>query len=372
MAKLRVFILNGPNMNLLGTREPGVYGGVSYEQLIAQVSAWAGQLDIELGYAQTNSEGGIVDYIHAAMGQFDVIILNPGAFAHTSYALRDAIVAVGLPVIEVHISNIFAREEWRAKSVIAPICVGTISGLGILGYRLALEACKQLWSQQTSSASVPGGVVFTDTPASISLSASPPSAPTPPTAPSGHGTSASGSSASGSASSAGKSSAGAVTRKLAPSEVVPSLVPVSTETDLTDLANLFTPLRKYEVRPHVGNLGGEVGINEIMGLSSEGSESIFAGNSESSHEDLSPQEREKLKAWMGDDYNETEKSHAEGHSSSPSSDSYKSVSSSDSYKAVSGASMFAQAQQSSAQAQTVAPLGQGAATKRLTIPIKKR
>ena len=106
MAKLRVFVLNGPNMNLLGTREPGIYGNMSYDQLIEQISFWTSELDIELGYAQTNSEGGIIDYIHASYGQFDFVVLNPGAFTHTSYALRDAIVSVGLPVIEVHLSTI--------------------------------------------------------------------------------------------------------------------------------------------------------------------------------------------------------------------------------------------------------------------------
>ncbi|MGM9998383.1 MAG: type II 3-dehydroquinate dehydratase [Candidatus Bruticola sp.] len=286
MAKLRVFVLNGPNMNLLGTREPGVYGNMPYEQLVEQISFWASELDIELGYAQTNSEGGLIDYIHASYGQFDLVVLNPGAFTHTSYALRDAIVGVGLPVVEVHLSNIFAREEWRAKSVISSVCVGTISGLGVYGYRLALEAGKHFLSSSSTEPSVSAPAAVP----SVSLQSSPrPSI----SAPVHH------------AAPQSLSLASEPPRAAQSNNSTPTIVSVPVENvDQGDLANLFMPTHKFEVANQGGNLGGEVGINEIQGFANEGEVSVFIGNPETETDDdeeLSPEDREKLKAWMGDD-----------------------------------------------------------------------
>lgn len=355
MAKLRVFVLNGPNMNLLGTREPGVYGNMSYEQLIEQISFWASELDIELGYAQTNSEGGIIDYIHASYGQFDFVVLNPGAFTHTSYALRDAIVSVGLPVIEVHISNIYAREEWRAKSIISPVCVGTISGLGVYGYRLALDAGKHFLSSSTEGNSVANS-----------------------------GTISVASKATNAQHQAPQHSAPVLSLSSVPSRATqqrttssaPSIVSVPVDNvDQGDLANLFIPTHKYEVTNEGGNLGGNVGINEIQGFPEEGSVSIFAGDD--SEEDLSPEEREKLKAWMGDDYSEPSPEDyrlgggvARTSDDIPTSTTSTSYSSSE-YSAVpSAANHFVASQQNSGKTVTPLSQSQASATKRLTIPIK--
>ncbi len=136
---MKFLILNGPNLNLLGQREPGVYGQESYEALCQRLSDFAAGHDSQVQCLQSNHEGALIDAIHAAQGVYDAIIINPGAFTHYSYAILDALKAVSVPAVEVHISNIHTREEFRHKSVTAPGCVGQICGLGLRGYELAME-----------------------------------------------------------------------------------------------------------------------------------------------------------------------------------------------------------------------------------------
>ncbi len=139
-----ILVLNGPNLNLLGTREPDVYGAVSLADIERDCAAAGKRLGLAVDFRQTNHEGILVDWIQQAMGAARGIVINPGAYTHTSVALHDAIRAVGLPVIEVHISNIFARESFRHHSYVSPVAVGTICGLGPQGYVLALEAMQAL------------------------------------------------------------------------------------------------------------------------------------------------------------------------------------------------------------------------------------
>ncbi len=136
----RILVLSGPNLNLLGEREPSVYGTASLEDIHRALRARAGALGVEVDLRQHSGEGEMIDALHGVRKGAAGVVLNPGAYAHTSYALRDAVAAIALPVIEVHLSNVFAREAFRHKSVIAPVCWGTISGLGPYGYELALEA----------------------------------------------------------------------------------------------------------------------------------------------------------------------------------------------------------------------------------------
>lgn len=132
---MKILILNGPNLNLLGRREPGIYGAESFEEYLAELRT---QLpDVQIDYAQTNIEGELVDAIQNAEKVYSGVVLNAGGYTHTSVALRDAINAVQVPVVEVHISNIAAREEFRHTSLIAPVCRGSIMGFGLDGYRLA-------------------------------------------------------------------------------------------------------------------------------------------------------------------------------------------------------------------------------------------
>ena len=135
----KILIINGPNLNLLGTREPEIYGRLTLNDIDTQLKNKAEQLKIEIECFQSNCEGEIVDKIGLAKNKFDAIIINPAAYTHTSVAIRDALTSVSIATIEVHISNIYSREEFRHKSFIAPVCVGQISGLGIDGYLLALE-----------------------------------------------------------------------------------------------------------------------------------------------------------------------------------------------------------------------------------------
>ena len=136
---MKFLIINGPNLNLLGQREPGVYGDDSYEALCQRLQAFARAHGAEADCVQSNHEGAIIDAIHGAQGTYSAIVINPGAFTHYSYAIHDALKAVSVPCVEVHISNVHQREELRHKSVTAPACVGQICGLGLKGYLLAMD-----------------------------------------------------------------------------------------------------------------------------------------------------------------------------------------------------------------------------------------
>jgi len=135
-----LLVLNGPNLNLLGTRQPDVYGRVTLEDIEQMCSSHAVQKGIALEFAQSNHEGALVDHLHAAKGKHDAIVFNAGAYTHTSIALMDAISSVGLPVIELHLSNVHAREPFRHKSYLAPVALGIICGFGARGYTLAMDA----------------------------------------------------------------------------------------------------------------------------------------------------------------------------------------------------------------------------------------
>ncbi len=135
---MQVLVLNGPNLNLLGTREPEIYGYSTLRQVENQCRRWGQELGLSVTTAQSNHEGELMEQLHQSMHRYGGVVFNPGAFAHYSYALHDAIKAIVLPVVEVHISDISKREEWRRHSVIAPACVATISGEGVEGYRTAL------------------------------------------------------------------------------------------------------------------------------------------------------------------------------------------------------------------------------------------
>jgi 3-dehydroquinate dehydratase-2 len=136
----RILILNGPNLNLLGTREPAIYGGRTLAQIEAELSDVARRYSADVAFFQSNHEGALIDRIHVARTDgTSFLIVNAGAFTHTSVALRDALAAVALPFIEVHLSNVHRREEFRHRSLLADLAVGTIVGLGAAGYRYALE-----------------------------------------------------------------------------------------------------------------------------------------------------------------------------------------------------------------------------------------
>lgn len=137
---ISVILLNGPNLNLLGKREPDVYGRETLDDVVSHLDKVMEELGGKLAHCQSNHEGVLIDAIHAAKGVHDGIVFNPGAFTHYSYAIRDALASVALPAIEIHISNIHAREEFRHHSVIAPVVIGQVVGLGTDGYEWALRA----------------------------------------------------------------------------------------------------------------------------------------------------------------------------------------------------------------------------------------
>ena len=141
---MKLLVINGPNLNLLGLREPAIYGSQNYESLLALIRAACDAEGIEVGFAQSNHEGAIIDKLHAARNTFDGVVINAGAYTHYSYAIHDAIHDIRIPCVEVHISNIYARDEFRSHSVLSPVCAGTIAGFGINGYFLALQALSEM------------------------------------------------------------------------------------------------------------------------------------------------------------------------------------------------------------------------------------
>ncbi len=140
----QILVIHGPNLNMLGKRETGVYGTATLDEINDAVRTAAKELGADVTFFQSNSEGMLIDKIHEASGRYDAIIINPGGYTHTSVSLRDAIAAVALPSIEVHMSNIYSREEFRHHSYITPVAAGQISGFGVNSYLLALRAAVEM------------------------------------------------------------------------------------------------------------------------------------------------------------------------------------------------------------------------------------
>ncbi len=147
---MKVLMLHGPNLNLLGTREPGVYGNLTLDEINQRVFEFGREMDAEVRFLQSNHEGELIDALHDARKWSDGVIINPGGFTHTSVALRDAISAIGIPVVEVHLSNVYAREEFRHRSMISAVCRGKISGFGWRSYILGLQALIGILKDQTA------------------------------------------------------------------------------------------------------------------------------------------------------------------------------------------------------------------------------
>lgn len=141
----KILVIHGPNLNLLGEREPGVYGNDSFESVNNEIIEHALKYDFHCEVFQSNHEGEIIDTLHLARHKYDAVVLNAGAYTHYSYAIRDAIAAIKIPVVEVHLSNIHARDEFREKSVIASVCKGQISGFGKFSYLMAVDALYYGW-----------------------------------------------------------------------------------------------------------------------------------------------------------------------------------------------------------------------------------
>ena len=142
----RILVMNGPNLNMLGVREPGIYGTTTLLDIEKMLAAHASEHGCELECFQSNHEGALIDRLHAAHGVFSGIVYNPGAHTHYSYAIRDAIASIDVPVVEVHISDVDAREPFRAVSVVAPACVAQVKGLGVEGYKVAFEGLLSGWA----------------------------------------------------------------------------------------------------------------------------------------------------------------------------------------------------------------------------------
>ncbi|SDZ06395.1 3-dehydroquinate dehydratase [Proteiniborus ethanoligenes] len=140
---MKILIVNGPNINLLGIREKDIYGSTTYDKLCKEIENSAKEFSLDIDIVHSNVEGEIINYIQNALGEYDGIIINPGAYTHYSIAIYDALKAVSIPTIEVHISNIYNREEYRRKSVIAPACIGQITGFGVYGYTMAMMGLKE-------------------------------------------------------------------------------------------------------------------------------------------------------------------------------------------------------------------------------------
>lgn len=147
---MKILVLNGPNLNLLGEREPTIYGATTLADIEATCQAFAAPLGVTVTFAQSNHEGGLVDALHDARKDTDGVVLNAGAYTHTSIALRDAISATQLPTVELHLSNTHAREGFRHTSMMAPVCVGVILGFGANGYPLAIQALVQHLKQASA------------------------------------------------------------------------------------------------------------------------------------------------------------------------------------------------------------------------------
>jgi len=144
---MKIAVIQGPNLNMLGIREKNIYGSMKLEDIHSQMKAFAEQNKLEVEFFQSNLEGEIVDKIQECMGDADGIIINPAAYTHTSIAIRDALTAVQLPTLEVHLSNIYQREEFRHTSLIAPVCAGQITGMGPFGYHLAMVGMGQMLNE---------------------------------------------------------------------------------------------------------------------------------------------------------------------------------------------------------------------------------
>ena len=150
MRQLNILVLHGPNLNLLGKREPEIYGSLTLEDINRLLIEQSEELQIKVSTLQSNHEGALVDSIHQALGQYEGIVINAGAYTHTSVAIRDALAAVKLPTVEVHLSNIYQREVFRHHSYIAPVAIGQISGFGAESYRLGLQALVDYLRKQNS------------------------------------------------------------------------------------------------------------------------------------------------------------------------------------------------------------------------------
>lgn len=144
----KIMVIHGPNINLTGIREKSVYGVQDFAAINQNILSWAEELGMEAEIFQSNHEGEIIDQLHSCMGKAEGIVMNPGAYTHYSYAIRDAVAAIGLPVVEVHMSNVYAREEFRHHSVTAPVCRGQICGFGPESYRVGLFALAQLLERE--------------------------------------------------------------------------------------------------------------------------------------------------------------------------------------------------------------------------------